>query len=61
MRCNRQPVKKRVSRTHNGCGHPYKHSMKGHTWVVDGCIRRCSHCGKTIERLSPRKKDDEQV
>lgn len=50
MRCNKQPVKKRVSITHNGCGHPYKHSMKGHTWKREENRRVCIHCGKLVKR-----------
>jgi hypothetical protein len=56
MRCNNSPRKNRVSRTHNGSGHPYKHGMKSHTWIVEGNIRRCK-CGKTIKRLSERKQN----
>lgn len=31
-----------------GGGHPsnYAHSLKGHTWMGHGILRKCKNCGK---------------
>lgn len=58
MRCPGQPVKKRVSRTHTHCGNNYKRSSKGHTWFLDGILRKCRNCKKTVKRLSVKEKKE---
>ncbi len=55
MRCPGSIGKHRMN-PHNGrTKGDYAHGMRGHVWHVDGSIRKCEKCPKTIKRLSEKK------
>lgn len=54
MRCPKGMIKKRHSKAHGKPGN-YRHSLRGHSWCVEGQSRTCRACKLRIQRLSSEK------